>query len=134
MNLGREIGTQIYPAADFRTWGDVLAYLPKGSFAVLFMPLPGLYPMGGKIGRYAAAGENVILLLLSALAAVGFARGPKSPARLGLLAFFAAMTIGAALLEFDLGSAGRHKLLYLPMLFPFAAEEILRLLGRKEPS
>ena len=40
----------------------------------------------------------------------------------------------AALLEYDLGSAGRHQLMYLPMLFPFAAEEILRLLGRKEPA
>lgn len=130
---GREIGTQIYPDVRFKTWSDVLAYLPKGAFTVLFMPLPGLYPMDGKLGRYAAAGENLILLLIAALAAVGVARGPKDPARLCLLAFFAAMTVGAALLELDLGSAGRHKLLYLPMLFPFAAEELFRLLGRKEP-
>lgn len=129
---GREIGTQIYPDATFDTWLDVLLYLPKGAFTVLFMPLPGLYPMDGKIGRMAAAGENIALLLIAALAAAGFARGPKAPARLGLLAFFAAMTAGAALLEFDLGSAGRHKLLYLPMLFPFAAEEALRLFGKKE--
>lgn len=128
---GREIGTQIYPDAKFDAWLDVLLYLPKGAFTVLFMPLPGLYPMDGKIGRLAAAGENVALLLIAALAAAGFARGPKAPARLGLLAFFAAMTAGAALLEFDLGSAGRHKLLYLPMLFPFAAEEALRLAGRR---
>lgn len=132
MYAHREIGTQIYPDAEFKTWTGVFLYLPKGAFTVLFMPLPGLYPMAGKIGRWAAASENLILLTLAALAVMGFARGPKTPGRLGLLAFFAVMTAGAALLEFDLGSAGRHKLLYLPMLFPFAAEEALRLLGREE--
>jgi 4-amino-4-deoxy-L-arabinose transferase-like glycosyltransferase len=125
----REIATQIFPDVEFRTWGGVASYLPKGAFYVLFMPLPGLYPMAGKIGRLAAAGENTVLLLVAALAVLGIIRGPKTPIRLGLLVFFAVMTAGAALLEFDLGSAGRHKLLYLPMLFPFAAEEALRLLG-----
>ncbi len=129
----REIGTQIHPDAEFKTWGDVLAYLPKGAFTVLFMPLPGLYPLEGKVGRYAAAGENLILLALSVLAAAGIVRGAKTPARLGVLSFFAVMTAGAALLEFDLGSAGRHKLLYMPMLFPFAAEAALRLYRGKEP-
>ena len=129
----REISTQIFPGAEFKTWRDVAFYLPKGAFYVLFMPLPGLYPMDGKIGRFAASGENLVLLLVAALAAVGIVRGPKTPMRLGLLVFFAAMTAGAALLEFDLGSAGRHKLLYLPMLFPFAAEEALRLLGQETP-
>lgn len=129
----REIGTQIYPDAEFKTWGDVLAYLPKGAFTVMFLPLPGLYPLEGKIGRYAAAGENLVLLTLAVLAAAGILRGPKTPARLGLLGFFTVMAAGAALLEFDLGSAGRHKLLYMPMLFPFAAEAALRLYHGKEP-
>jgi hypothetical protein len=131
-NAGREIGTQIHPDAAFKTWLDVLLYLPKGAFTVLFMPLPGLYPMAGKIGRWAAAAENSALLLVAALAAAGIVRGAWSPERLVLLAFFAAMAAGSALLEFDLGSAGRHKLLYLPMLFPFAAEEALRLFRVKE--
>ncbi|MDP3541451.1 MAG: hypothetical protein Q8T11_03160, partial [Elusimicrobiota bacterium] len=48
----REIGTQIYPDAEFKSWGDVLSFLPKGSFAALFMPLPGLYALDGKIGRW----------------------------------------------------------------------------------
>jgi hypothetical protein len=130
----REIGTQIYPDVEFRSWGDVAAFLPKAAFTALFMPLPGLYPMDGKPGRWAAAGENVVLLALAVLAVLGFARGPKTSPRLGLLAFFATMSAGAAFLEFDLGSAGRHKLLYLPMLFPFAVEEALRLLGAKEPA
>ena len=130
----REIGTQIFPDADFHTWGDVLAFLPKGAFYVLFMPLPGLYPMDGKIGRIAASAENLVLLALACFAAAGILRGPKTAGRAALLLYFAAMTTGTSLLEFDLGSAGRHKLLYLPMLFPFAAEEIMRLLGRKEPA
>ncbi len=128
-NEGREIATQIYPEAHFETWDDVLAYLPKGAFAVLFMPLPGLYPMEGKPGRCAAAGENLILLVIAGLALVGFSRGKMSPERLGLAALFLAMTAGSALLEFDLGSAGRHKLLFMPMLFPFAIEEFFRLTG-----
>lgn len=131
-NSHREINTQIYPDQSFKTWFEVLIYLPKGAFTVLFMPLPGLYPLNGKVGRWIAAVENAALLMLSLFAAAGFAHGPKTPERFGLLAFFAAMTVGAALLEFDLGSASRHKLLYLPMLFPFAAEEALRLLEREE--
>ena len=132
INAHRDIGSQLYPDETFKTWLDVLLYLPKGAFTVLFMPLPGLSPLEGKLGRYAASGENLALLALAALAAAGILRGRKSAARLGLIAFFAVMTVGAALLEFDLGSAGRHKLLYLPMLFPFAAEEALRLLRVKE--
>ena len=130
----REIATQLFPDARFETWFDVLAFLPKASFYVAFMPLPGLYPIDGKLGRAAASFENLLLLALAGLAAAGALRGPRTPARLAMLLFFAMMTAGSALLEFDLGSAGRHKLLYLPMLFPFAAEEIFRLLGRKEPA
>lgn len=133
-NVGRVIGTQIYPEAVFKTWLDVLFYLPKGAFTVLFMPLPGLYPMEGKLGRWAAAAENAALLTLALLAAAGITRGAMRLERLALLALFAAMTAGAALLEFDLGSAGRHKLLYLPIIFPFAAEEAMRMLGNKEPA
>jgi hypothetical protein len=133
-HTNRKIGTQIFPDARFRTWLDVAAYLPKGAFYVLFMPLPGLYPLNGKIGRLLAALENLGLLALAALGLAGAARGPKTPARAAFLLFFLMMTVGSALLEFDLGSAGRHKLLYLPMLFPFAVEEIRRLAGRGRPA
>lgn len=127
--LGREIGTQIYPEEILDTWLDVLFFIPKASFQVLFMPLPGFYPMDGKPGRMLAAAENLILLSVFALGAAAALRGGYEPRRLGLLLFFAAMTAGSSLLEFDLGSAGRHKLMFLPMLFPFAAEEALRLAG-----
>lgn len=126
-NRRREIATQLFPDARFATWGDVAAFLPKGIFYVLFMPLPGLYPLGGKPGRWAAALENLALLALAGVGLAGAARGPKNPSRLFLLLFFAGMAAGSGLLEPDLGSAARHKLLYLPMLFPFAVEELRRL-------
>lgn len=126
-SAGREIATQIHPDARFSTWLDVALFLPPAAFAVLFQPLPGLYPMDGKLGRRLAACENLLLLLLSALAIRGLLRRREwTPPVVTLLSFFALLTAGSALLEFDLGGAGRHKLLYLPMLFPFAAEELLR--------
>ena len=129
--LGREIGTQLFPDERMDTWFDVLLFVPKASFHALFMPLPGLYPMDAKPGRMLAAAENLVLLLLFALSLAAALRGVFEPRRLGILLFFAVMTAGSSLLEFDLGSAGRHKLMYLPMLFPFAAEEVLRLAGRR---
>jgi len=123
---GREIATQLFPEARFESWLDVAAFLPKGVFYSLFMPLPGLYPLEGKPGRLMAGLENLVLLTLAALGLQGAWRGPKTSGRALLLLVFAGMAAGAGLLEPDLGSAARHKLLYLPMLFPFAAEEIRR--------
>ncbi|MEQ1919807.1 MAG: hypothetical protein ABL955_11460 [Elusimicrobiota bacterium] len=121
----RVIATQIYPDARFKSWLDVAVFIPKASFQVLFMPLPGLYPIDGKMGRLVTAGENIILLLLAVAAALGIRRLPLNPPRAALLGVFLCMTIGSALLEFDLGSATRHKAFYFPMLFPFAAAALL---------
>lgn len=126
VGMGREVGTQIEPDARLETWLDLGLFLPRAAFQVLFMPLPGLYPMDGKLGRWLAAGENVVLLLVAAIAAAALRRTRLGPPSAAALAFFLIMTGGSALLEFDLGSTSRHKLLYLPMLFPFAAEEVLR--------
>ena len=131
-NRGREISSQLFPETHFESWWDVAAFLPKGAFYSLFMPLPGLYPMEGKLGRILAGLENLLLLALAGFAVAGAIRGPQTPARALLLLFFAGMAAGAALLEPDLGSATRHKLLYLPMLFPFAVEELLRLHNRRK--
>lgn len=133
-NKGREIGTQLFPEERFETWLDIPAFLPKGAFYALYMPLPGLYPLEGKPGRIAAAAENAALLLLSIAAFAMLARGPLDPARAALLLLFAAMAAGSALLELDLGSSARHKIIYLPLLFPFAAEFVLRRLGVEDLS
>lgn len=124
--MGRRIETQIYPGAEFKTWLDVALFLPKSAFHALFMPFPGLYPLNGKLTRLFAGLENLALLAMCAFAASGLRRQPLSPERLAMLVFFGVMTAGAALLEFDLGAASRHKTLFLPLLFPFAAEEMLR--------
>lgn len=128
---GREIATQLFPQARFESWLDVAAFLPKGVFHALFMPLPGLYPLEGKIGRALAGAENILLLALSALGLWGAVCGPKTSSRALLLLFFGGAAAGAGLLEPDLGSAARHKLLFLPMLFPFAAEALRRSAARR---
>lgn len=129
--IGRRIETQIYPEAAFTTWLDVALFLPKSAFHALFMPFPGLYPLNGKVTRLFAGLENVALLALCAFAGSGLRRGPWTPERLALLVFVGVMIAGASLLELDLGAASRHKTLFLPLLFPFAAEEILRSRGRR---
>ncbi len=124
--MSREVATQIEPDARLNTWLDLALFLPRAGFQVLYMPLPLLYPMDGKPGRWFAALENILLLALTAAAVFGLTRNRLTPARVTALTFFLAMAAGSALMEFDLGSASRHKLLYLPMLFPFAAGELLR--------
>ncbi|MBI5882909.1 MAG: hypothetical protein HZB91_07390 [Elusimicrobia bacterium] len=126
----RTIGTQLFPDEDFETWGDVLVFLPKAAFYTLFMPLPGLYPMEGKIGRMLAAAENVLLLALSLCAVAGILKGPKSSIRMAPILLFLGMAAGSAFFEFDLGSASRHKLFTLSLLLPFAAEVFLRRTSR----
>lgn len=129
-NTGRRIETQIYPDAEFKSWLDVALFVPKSAFHALFMPLPGFYPLNGKLTRLLAGLENAILLAACALALSAARRGPWSPERIALLVFVGVMTAGAALMEFDLGAASRHKTLFLPLLFPFAAEELLRFRNR----
>ncbi len=117
---GRRIGTQLFYGVEFDSWLDVAGFLPKAMFHVLFMPLPFLYPSEGKLGRMLAGGEDALLLLAALAAFVGASRRPRDPARGLLLALFGAMAAGSALLEFDLGSAARHRILHMPWLFPFA--------------
>lgn len=130
-HTGRRIETQIYPDAEFRTWLDVALFIPKSAFHALFMPFPGLYPLNGKLTRLFAGLENLLLFAMCALTLSGLRRGPWSPERVSLLVFFGVMLAGASLLEFDLGAASRHKTLFLPLLFPFAAEEFLTLKRRR---
>lgn len=117
---GREISTQLFYGERFESWLDVLKFLPRGAFYTLFMPLPGLYPIGGSVGRLLASVENSLLLLLAVLAALGIRRLGVDAARAVSLVFFLAMAGASSLLEVDLGSATRHRTLYFPMLLPFA--------------
>lgn len=130
-NTGRRIETQIYPDAEFRTWLDLALFIPKSAFHALFMPFPGFYPLNGKLTRMFAGLENVLLLAMFALAAWSLRRSSLPPERIALLAFAGVMIAGASLLEFDLGAASRHKTLFLPLLFPFAAEELTNILRHR---
>lgn len=117
----REIETEFFPEARFETWLDVALFLPKATFYELFMPLPGLYPLAGKAGRILAAAENTAVLLCFLAAAAGFWRARRRPGAWVLAAFVVCLTPAAALFEFDLGSASRHRLQPLGAALPFAA-------------
>jgi len=121
----RRIQTQILPGVRLDSWLSLAAFTPKVVFHALFMPLPGLYPMAGKLSRVAAASENLVLIAFFILAVAGFLGGSRSPAKIVLFSFFFVIAVPAALFEFDLGSAARHKLHYFPFLFPFALQFIL---------
>ncbi|MBI5882563.1 MAG: hypothetical protein HZB91_05610 [Elusimicrobia bacterium] len=116
----REVRSQIFQGVEFKTWLDVAVFLPKGAFTVLFMPLPGFYPMEGSLGRMLACLENLAILALCLLAFIGVWRHGRSPERAALAAFFLILWMASALTEVDLGSATRHRLQYLPFLLPFA--------------
>lgn len=119
--LGRSVGSQIYPGLELKTWADVAAFVPRAAFTVLFMPLPGLYPMEGNLGRMLASVENLAVLALCLLAFAGLLRHGASPERAPLALFFLLFWAASSLTEVDLGGATRHRLLYLPFLLPFAA-------------
>lgn len=117
---GRRVETQILPGARFDGWLDLLLFIPKGAFHALFMPLPGLYPLEGKLGRWLGAAENLGLLALFAaaiwrLAGRGWPDDALVPAGL-----FLVLAAASGLFEFDLGSAARHKPEYLPFILLFA--------------
>lgn len=118
----RKIGTQILPAARFESWWDVAFFLPKGAFYALFMPLPGLYRIDGKLGRLLASWENVALLVLFLLG-VSFwiCERPNHPAPWALAIFFSSLAAAYGLFEFDLGSAMRHRVQYFPCILLFAS-------------
>ncbi|MFA6030804.1 MAG: hypothetical protein WC969_13180 [Elusimicrobiota bacterium] len=120
-NMERKIETQLFPDATFNTWRDLLFFAPKAAFYSLFMPLPGLYPMDGKLGRILASMENVLALLLFFFALAGLRRGFDRAVGFPLLALFSSIWLAYSIFEFDLGSATRHRMLYLPFLLPFAA-------------
>lgn len=126
----RRIQTQILPDADIRTWGDLLLFLPRAAFHTLLMPLPGLYPLEGSLGRTLSALENLAVLALVLLALPGLLRG--GPAGLALGLFFALVWLASAPFEYDLGSAARHKLQFLPFLLPFSAAALLRRLEKPD--
>ncbi|MBI4386428.1 MAG: hypothetical protein HY551_03520 [Elusimicrobia bacterium] len=118
--MDREIGTQLFPDLRLRTWWDVLKFMPKGFFYAFFMPLPGFYDAAGSLGRRLAGMENLAIFILFGVAVARAIGLPKRPEHWLMICFFLATAAATALFEFDLGSASRHKLAYLPSLLIFA--------------
>ncbi|HBL16185.1 MAG TPA: hypothetical protein DD417_05335 [Elusimicrobia bacterium] len=128
--LGRTVQTLILPEAKLDSWLDIALFLPRGFFYAAFMPLPGLYPIDGNLGRLGAAVENAAALLLALLGLWGAVAVRKSSSHWVVLFSFCGLAGLSALVEIDLGSAARHKLQYLPLLFLFAAAALPRLRDR----
>jgi hypothetical protein len=118
---GRDVKTQVLSDVEFDSWLDVALFLPKGVFYALFMPLPGLYPLEGKLGRILAAGENLMLLVFLTGCLPALHRWRQWHQAGGLLVFFLINALAYGIFEFDLGSATRHRLQYFPAILPFAA-------------
>ncbi len=111
--------TALFEGVKFKGWLDVFKFLPTGIFHILFMPLPGLYPLGGNPSRVLSAGENLLLLALTVVAIKNFILCRK-----GLEAWYVVLLLLfifsiLAPVEPDLGSAMRHKITFLPMIFCF---------------
>lgn len=113
----REIGTQLFYGQEFKTWLDVVLFIPKGSVNVLFMPLPIFSPLPN-IGRTLSAIENLAVLTLTIFCVFRIRRIDQFKA--GVLLFVILNICVSALFEPDLGSAARHKILYLPLLWGLA--------------
>ncbi|MFH2202050.1 MAG: hypothetical protein ABIJ96_02945, partial [Elusimicrobiota bacterium] len=129
---GRRIHTQVFPDAEFHSWWDVARYLPRGTLYALFMPLPGFFPLEGKLGRRLAALENTGLLAAFLLAAAYWVKTPSvKPAPLALAAFFCLTALCYGLFEYDLGGATRHRPQYFPCLFIFAASFLHQIYARR---
>lgn len=124
--MGRRVQTELFHGLAFESWRDVALHIPRGAFYALFMPLPGLYPMDGSAGRLLAALENTLLLALFSAALYGWLWGVRPPLAWLAAGLFLAPCLASAIFEFDLGSAGRHKLEYLPFILLFAFRAPLR--------
>lgn len=129
---GRRIETQILPGARLDGWGDLLLFIPRSAFQALFMPLPGLYELGGKLGRRLSAVENLGLLALFALALIRLARDAWPREALVPAGLFIVLAAVSGPFEFDLGSAMRHKPEFLPFILLFAFKTLSR--GGRAPS
>lgn len=125
--------TALFPDRVYRTWLDVFVALPKGFLAVLFLPLPGIYSTSN-LAQMVAAAENIVLLLAVGLGLSRIRRHWSNlTLRFLLLATAVALTVHG-LVDSDLGTATRHKRVFVPYILCFAAERLLRRDERGEES
>lgn len=124
--VGVGAATALFPDRVYHTWFDVLLFLPKGFIMVLLQPFPGLYPISN-LARLVAAAENVVLLVLIILGLRSMKQYWSNPAlRFLLLATLVALTVHG-LVDSDLGTATRHKRVFLPYIVCFAVASLASL-------
>lgn len=123
--FGAAPDSALFPDEEIATWTDLALFVPRATFYELFMPLPGLYPTQGKPARMLASAEGVALLAVALLAAAGLSRRRWDAPTAFLCAFVAVAAPATAFLEFDLGSASRHRTHFYPFVLPFAAAAAL---------
>lgn len=110
----------LFPEYEFHSYSDIIKFIPKSAFYVLFMPLPGLYPLG-KLGTILSSVENIILLILTIIAFLGIFKMEKDLRHYLMLASLMLFIIIHSFIEPDLGSATRHKPTYFPLIFIFSS-------------
>lgn len=116
--------TALFPDRVYRTWLDVFVALPRGFLAVLFLPLPGVYSTSN-LAQMVAAAENTVLLLAVGLGLSSMKRHWSNlTLRFLLLATAVALTVHG-LVDSDLGTATRHKRVFVPYIVCFAAAQLL---------
>lgn len=118
---GRVVESHLFKDARFKDWGDVAAFVPKAGFYAAFMPLPGLFPLQGKLGRVLSAAENTLWLLAAALALLAWKRRGLRSEDVFIAAYLGISCVVWGLFDLDLGAASRHKLQYMPLLLIYAA-------------
>ena len=117
--------TLLFPDWRFHSVFGLMLMELKLVLYVLFMPLPFIYPEGGRIARLLQGVENTAFLTLFALFVYGLYRAVKTGAiRASGLFIFIYIAVFIGIWSFfcpDLGSATRYKLQYIPLMLPFMA-------------
>ncbi len=128
----RVVESHLFKEQRFRHWGDVILFVPKAGFYAAFMPLPGLFPLQGKLSRILSAMENVLWLVITALAALALKRRGLRPDDRVILCYIGLSCVIWGIFDLDLGAASRHKLQYMPLLLIYAASLLPKAPPRRE--
>jgi 4-amino-4-deoxy-L-arabinose transferase-like glycosyltransferase len=108
-------GAALFPDLEFRSWGDILAFVPIGATYFLFGPFP--WEARGALDGLAAA-ENLLLYAAVALACIRpWTLGVLRRREVVPLVGFTVLGIAAfGAIEGNLGTAYRHKMQFLPFV------------------
>jgi hypothetical protein len=117
-DIGKGAGTAIANVT-FNSWFDVVRYLPKGFITVIFMPLPGLYPIAN-VFQMVGALENLFVLILFYKSVQGFyLKKNKNNRDYFIIIWVTLIIVYSSIFLPDLGSATRQKIIFLPFLLLF---------------